>query len=141
MFYGSGRPHLKGSHAHDADGLPRVRAAADTWKDTPQGETLSRLADGVQQSQDRLKRLISELDLRLHVVDRAAGAVAAELSSYVTHTRDLPLYCAHCRDTYRVTAAAGGTVACPGCARDLEVHEHHSPVLGSFLGSASGGEA
>ncbi|PKZ65220.1 hypothetical protein CYJ73_13075 [Gordonia terrae] len=72
---------------------------------------------------------------------RAAGAVAAELSSYVTHTRDLPLYCAHCRDTFRVAAAAGGTVACPGCARDLEVHEHHSPVLGSFLGSASGGEA
>lgn len=72
---------------------------------------------------------------------RAAGAVAAELSSYVTHTRDLPLYCAHCRDAFRVVAAAGGTVVCPGCARDLEVHEHHSPVLGSFLGSASGGEA
>lgn len=72
---------------------------------------------------------------------RAAGAVAAELSSYVTHTRDLPLYCAHCRDTFRVDAVVGGTVACPGCARDLEVHEHHSPVIGGFLGSAVGDDA
>ncbi|MFE0750335.1 heme-dependent oxidative N-demethylase subunit alpha family protein [Gordonia sp. NPDC058843] len=69
---------------------------------------------------------------------RGAGALPAELSSYVTHTRDLPLYCAHCRHTFRVEAAVGGAVACPGCARDLAVHEHHSPVLGSFLGSAAG---
>lgn len=72
---------------------------------------------------------------------RTAGAVAAELSSYVTHTRDLPLYCAHCRDTFRVDVVVGGVVACPGCARDLEVHEHHSPVVGGFLGSAAGGDA
>ena len=71
---------------------------------------------------------------------RNAGAVAAELSCYVTHTRDLPLYCAHCRETFRAEAVVGGVVACPGCARDLEVHEHHSPVMGSFLASAVGGD-
>ena len=37
-------------------------------------------------------------------------------------------------------AVVGGVVACPGCARDLEVHEHHSPVMGSFLASAVGGD-
>ncbi|WP_435173604.1 heme-dependent oxidative N-demethylase subunit alpha family protein [Gordonia hongkongensis] len=71
---------------------------------------------------------------------RNAGAVAAELSCYVRHTRDLPLYCAHCRETFRAEAVVGGVVACPGCARDLEVHEHHSPVMGSFLASAVGGD-
>ncbi|MGV6991780.1 heme-dependent oxidative N-demethylase subunit alpha family protein [Gordonia amicalis] len=72
---------------------------------------------------------------------REAGAVPAELSSYVVHTRDLPLYCAHCRTTFRVEGRAGGVVSCPGCARDLEVHEHHSPTMGSFLASAAGGDA
>ncbi|MDS1113303.1 DUF3445 domain-containing protein [Gordonia westfalica] len=72
---------------------------------------------------------------------REAGAVPAELSSYVVHTRDLPLYCAHCRNTFRVEGRAGGVVSCPGCARDLAIHEHHSPTMGSFLASAAGGDA
>ncbi|ASR05493.1 DUF3445 domain-containing protein [Gordonia rubripertincta] len=74
-------------------------------------------------------------------VAREAGAVPGELSSFVVHTRDLPLYCAHCRNTFRVEGRAGGIVTCPGCARDLEIHEHHSPMMGSFLASAAGGEA
>lgn len=73
---------------------------------------------------------------------REAGAVPAELLSYVVHTRDLPLYCAHCRNTFRVEGRAGGVVSCPpGCARDLAIHEHHSPTMGSFLASAAGGDA
>ncbi|MBD0862783.1 DUF3445 domain-containing protein [Gordonia sp. zg691] len=71
---------------------------------------------------------------------RAGGAAPAELSAYVTDLGDLPLYCAHCRDVFRVEGVAGGTVACPGCARDLEIHQHHSATLGGFLGSAAGGD-
>ncbi len=71
---------------------------------------------------------------------REAGAVSAELAAYVTDFGDLPMYCAHCRDTFHVEAVPGGVVACPGCARDLEIHEHHSPTRGSYLASAAGGD-
>lgn len=68
---------------------------------------------------------------------RDHGAVAAELSAFVVHTRDLPLYCAHCRDTFRVDGMPGAVVDCPGCARRVEIHTHHSATRGSFLASAS----
>ncbi|WP_332641982.1 dimethylamine monooxygenase subunit DmmA family protein [Aeromicrobium sp.] len=68
---------------------------------------------------------------------REHGTLAYELDSRVTHERDLPVYCAHCRGTHRVAATPGGEVACPGCRRQLEVHEHHSAVLGSYLASAA----
>ena len=71
-------------------------------------------------------------------IARDEGAIAAELEAFVTHTRDLPLYCAHCRDTFRVDGTPGSTVTCPGCARVLEIHTHHSAALGSFLASAAG---
>jgi hypothetical protein len=66
---------------------------------------------------------------------RLAGALPRELTSFVTHSRDLPIYCAHCRDTHRVEAVPGGLVECPGCDRLLEVHAHLSAALGSFLAS------
>lgn len=48
---------------------------------------------------------------------RAAGALNHELTAFVTHTRDLPLYCAHCRDTHCVAGRPGAVVDCPGlCA-------------------------
>ncbi|SKZ74344.1 Uncharacterised protein [Mycobacteroides abscessus subsp. abscessus] len=67
---------------------------------------------------------------------RESGAIADELSAFVTDTTDLPVYCAHCRDTFRGVGAPGGVVECPGCARRLEIHEHHSASRGSFLASA-----
>lgn len=67
---------------------------------------------------------------------RSAGAIADELSAFVTDTADLPVYCAHCRDTFRAVGAPGGIVECPGCTRRLEIHEHHSASRGSFLASA-----
>ena len=66
---------------------------------------------------------------------RAHGALPHELASRVTHERDLPVYCAHCRDTLRVSAEPGGEAVCPGCGRLLEVHDHLSAVLGSYLAS------
>lgn len=66
---------------------------------------------------------------------RGHGALPHELTSQMTQTRDLPVYCAHCRSTHRVTADPGGEVSCPGCLRLLEVHEHHSATLGSYLAS------
>ncbi|WP_262365847.1 DUF3445 domain-containing protein [Gordonia sp. OPL2] len=71
---------------------------------------------------------------------RDHGALAAELSAFVVHTRDLPLYCAHCRDTFRVDGAPGAVVDCPGCARRVEIHAHHSASRGGFLASASDAE-
>ncbi|MDL9935356.1 DUF3445 domain-containing protein [Gordonia sp. ABSL1-1] len=68
---------------------------------------------------------------------RAAGAIADELSAYVTDTSDLPMYCAHCHQTSRVVAGPGDVVVCPECDRNVEIHAHHSAVRGSFLASQS----
>lgn len=73
--------------------------------------------------------------LQVLAAARAAGAIADELHSFVTHQRDLPLFCVHCRVTSRVTAAPGDTAACPGCDRTLEVHPHLAAARGSFLAS------
>ena len=69
------------------------------------------------------------------------GAISAELTAFVTDLSDLPMYCAHCRDTHRVVGAPGVVVDCPGCARRVEIHGHHAPRLGSFLASAAGEES
>ncbi|SEN89285.1 hypothetical protein E3O25_13745 [Cryobacterium sp. TMT1-3] len=66
---------------------------------------------------------------------RGAGLLPPELRCILTHTRDLPMFCAHCRATSRVAAAPGSLVTCPGCARTLEIHEHTSSRRGSFLAS------
>ena len=73
--------------------------------------------------------------LRTLALARECGALVQELSSYVTSTTDLPLYCAHCRATSRVIGEPGGEVDCPGCNRRLEIHSHMSEVRGSFLAS------
>lgn len=78
--------------------------------------------------------------LQALAVAREQGAVPAELVGEITHSRDLPVYCAHCRDTHRVGGVPGGKVGCPGCLRVLEVHTHASSALGSYLASAAGGE-
>lgn len=66
---------------------------------------------------------------------RQHGAGASELRCFVVDDGMLPIFCAHCRDTHRVTAEPGGTVDCPGCGRHLEVHPHHSALRGSYLAS------
>lgn len=66
---------------------------------------------------------------------RDAGAIPAELTSFVVHTRDLPAYCAQCRTTNRVAGAPGDEVECPGCGRTVAIHPHLSAALGSFLAS------
>ena len=64
-----------------------------------------------------------------------AGAIPAELHSFVTSRRDLPMFCVHCRATGRVEAAPGALADCPGCGRTLEVHPHLAAARGSFLAS------
>ncbi|TFB69579.1 hypothetical protein E3O06_14690 [Cryobacterium glaciale] len=66
---------------------------------------------------------------------RGAGLLPPELRCILTHTRDLPMFCAHCRATSRVEATPGAIVSCPSCRRTLEIHEHTSEVRGSFLAS------
>ncbi|TFD54696.1 hypothetical protein E3T55_02560 [Cryobacterium frigoriphilum] len=66
---------------------------------------------------------------------RSSGVLPPELRCRVTHTRDLPLFCAHCRQTSRVVGNPGSAVTCPGCERLVEIHAHSSEVRGSFLAS------
>jgi hypothetical protein len=66
---------------------------------------------------------------------RTLGVLPPELRCILTHQRDLPVYCAHCRRTTRVEAEPGGRVVCAGCSRTLEIHEHTSELRGSFLAS------
>lgn len=73
--------------------------------------------------------------LRALTIARDAGAIPAELSAYVVDSSELPLYCAHCRDTHRVGGAPGDVITCPGCARRLEIHPHLAAASGSFLAS------
>ena len=67
---------------------------------------------------------------------RASGVLPPELRAIVTHTRDLPVFCAHCRTTSRICAVTGGEATCPGCSRRVEIHSHTSEIRGSFLASA-----
>jgi len=75
---------------------------------------------------------------------REYGAAPTELQCFVVdavpghttgHTTGLPVYCAHCRWTYRMVGAPCGETTCPGCDRHLEIHPHHSALRGSFLAS------
>ncbi|TIC79917.1 dimethylamine monooxygenase subunit DmmA family protein [Nocardioides sp. GY 10127] len=72
-------------------------------------------------------------------VCRAQGACPEELRSFAVDAHDgpvpLPVFCAHCRAVHAMTAEPGGTTTCPGCARELDVHPHHSAALGAFLAS------
>ncbi|MDN7122780.1 hypothetical protein INN71_15425 [Nocardioides sp. ChNu-153] len=53
------------------------------------------------------------------------GAVAADVRT---------VWCVHCSATTTAAVAAGGVVACPGCARSLLVYEHVSRRTGHHLG-------
>ncbi|MEV5837570.1 dimethylamine monooxygenase subunit DmmA family protein [Nocardia sp. NPDC052112] len=66
---------------------------------------------------------------------RRSGASEAELRSFVTDHSEIPVFCAHCRTTFRALTAPGGAATCPGCRRELEVHKHMAALLGSFLAS------
>lgn len=66
---------------------------------------------------------------------RDRGVLPAEITVELTHRRDLPLYCAHCRARHRVAGEPGDVVTCPGCARRLEVHDHLASALGCYLAS------
>ena len=66
---------------------------------------------------------------------RSVGALEKEVRSLVTDAADLPIYCAQCRVTSRVRGGAGDVVACPACARTVEIHAHLSGARGSYLAS------
>ena len=68
---------------------------------------------------------------------REVGAVPTELSAFVVHTDDAPIYCVHCRSIFRGQAGPGQEIGCPHCDRTLEVHSHFAAALGSFLASDS----
>lgn len=76
--------------------------------------------------------------LRTLALAREFGAGPAELRSFVVDpvgVTDLPVYCAHCRATRRMRGEPGGETLCPGCARTLAIHGHHSAARGSYLAS------
>jgi dimethylamine monooxygenase subunit C len=65
------------------------------------------------------------------------GAVAAEIVAYVTSSVRKRVYCAHCRELTSTGHAAGETVRCRNCNRDLVIHHHVSRRIGAYLGFAA----
>ena len=136
-------------------GDPQTAHVSRTWVGTAEtvGPTRLLVLDALDVDHDRaaLEQALGETSVgsRIMVVGsqfdvlaalsmaRAQGAIASELAAFVTSTADLGVYCAHCANTSRVTAAVGDVITCPGCARSIEIHEHHSASRGSFLASAS----
>ncbi|WP_138734548.1 dimethylamine monooxygenase subunit DmmA family protein [Modestobacter excelsi] len=63
-----------------------------------------------------------------------AGAVPAEVLTFVTGVPVRRVHCAHCRTETETGAAVGGTCPCAGCGRTLHVYHHVSRRLGAYLG-------
>lgn len=132
---------------------PETASIARAWVDEAQamGQATLAVLDTMSDPDDRdaLGRLLarSRTGVRVMAVGgqydvlqavaavRAAGVIAEEITAYPVHRRDLPVFCAHCRRVNRVEGEPGMTVACPGCARVLEIHPHAAAVRGSFLAS------
>ena len=61
----------------------------------------------------------------------ARGALDEEITTAVTATGDVTVYCAHCHHTF---PTAGAAARCPGCGTDLVVADHRSARHGASLG-------
>lgn len=134
-------------------GGPLAAEIARTWTAAaePLGPTTLGVLDGIDDPDDRatFELLLdrARAGVRVMVVGgqydvlqtlallRRHGALESELRAFVTDRSDLPVFCAHCRATFRASTVPGGLTVCPGCERTLEVHEHHAKHLGSFLAS------
>lgn len=138
---------------------PRTATVAADWVRAAEGRAPTRLvvADDLDAGRSDLEAALTaaRTGVRIMLVGgqcdvllglalaRAYGAGEAELRSFAVdgaaaaagEATDLPVYCAHCRDTHRVHAPYGGEATCPGCARHLEIHHHLSASRGSFLAS------
>lgn len=132
---------------------PETASVARAWVNEAEAMGPATLAvlDAMSDPNDRavLDRLLarSKTGVRVMVVGgqydllqvvataRAAGVIEEEITAYPVHRRDLPVFCVHCRRVSRVEGEPGMTVACPGCARVLEIHPHAAGVRGSFLAS------
>lgn len=146
---------------------PRAVAAAASWTSAAQqlaptrslavtgyDEETAVLDSALREARTGVRILVAGAQydvLRTLALAREYGASPTELRSFVVDAleeTDLPVYCAHCRDTFRMSGVRpgavpdvlngvlnGGETTCPGCARRLEVHPHHSALRGSFLAS------
>ncbi|TMR95226.1 dimethylamine monooxygenase subunit DmmA family protein [Nonomuraea basaltis] len=72
--------------------------------------------------------------LRLRTEAVRAGAVPAEIRTYVTLTDRRDVYCAHCRHVTRADIAIGGQLTCGGCGLTLVCYHHFSRRLAAYLG-------
>lgn len=127
---------VSGGWVRAAEALaPTTLAVLDTMSDPIDRATL---ADALERAHTGVRVMITggQYDvLQALAFARNVGLLPQELTSFAAHTRDLPLYCAHCRETHRVEGEPGGEVTCPGCDRHLEIHAHLSAARGSFLAS------
>lgn len=131
----------------------RTADVAGRWVQAAEAVAPTRLVclDSMSDEQDcaRLQHALSEVrtGVRIMIVGgqfdvltaltaaREAGAISTELTGFVVHTDDAPIFCAQCRGTFRVAAGPGDEIDCPGCARTLEIHGHFASALGSYLAS------
>ncbi|NMD63444.1 UNVERIFIED_ORG: hypothetical protein FNL38_103316 [Nocardia globerula] len=64
----------------------------------------------------------------------AAGAIPAEILTYVTGDAQRRVYCVHCRHVHRTDTPVGALSPCPRCRTDLFVYHHVSRRYGAYLG-------
>lgn len=127
---------VAGSWVHAAEAVAPTRLLClDSMDDDQDRDRLDEALAGVRTGV-RIMVVGGQFDvLTALTVAREAGAIPAELSGFVVHTDDAPIFCAQCRGTFRVPAAPGDEADCPGCARTVEIHGHFASALGSFLAS------
>lgn len=73
--------------------------------------------------------------LRARSLALKAGLLGAEIIVSTTDVDRLPVTCAHCGTTTLTMTRVTRLVTCHGCSESLVVHQHLSPLKGSFLGS------
>ena len=64
----------------------------------------------------------------------AAGAIPAEILTYVIDDAQRRVYCVHCRHVHQSNAPVGALSPCPRCDTDLFVYHHVSRRYGAYLG-------
>lgn len=72
--------------------------------------------------------------LQTHSTAISAGAVPAEILSYVIADAQRRIYCAHCRHVHQADTPVGELSPCPRCNADLFVYPHVSRKHGAYLG-------
>lgn len=148
----SGRSHLVVAVGSGAG----VAGAVEGWlgeaRDAGTALEVRRVADVDERCRGELHAVLGGLRIGARVVlvgpeaavmtlaswVRRLGVLPEEITTHVTTRGEVVVFCVHCEATATRQVSPGGVVACEGCGRELEVHDHPSGHRGSYLASAVG---